>query len=148
MKLWIDGDSCPREALQAALDAHRGNVLQVEVVADRSIKGVIESGAVLTVIPGGTGAVDAKLIREVQPGDLVLTRDLRLGLGLMDKGATVLNDRGRVWTVKDLKLRLEEAEIMLAMRNGGVARNHRSSYTREDARKFFESMKKLAGRNC
>jgi uncharacterized protein YaiI (UPF0178 family) len=121
-------------------------MLQVEVIADRPIKGVKESGAVLTVIPGGTGAVDTILIRDVQPGDLVLTRDLRLGLQLLNKGAAVLNDRGRIWTAKDLKFRLEEADIVLAMRNGGVARNRLGSYSGEDARKFSESLKKLTGR--
>ncbi|MCK5249545.1 MAG: DUF188 domain-containing protein, partial [Spirochaetaceae bacterium] len=93
MKLWIDGDSCQRKAMEIALKIHGHQNLLVVVVADRDVPGVREKGAELIIVPHGSGDADELIVRDSVTGDIVLTRDFALGIRLIEKGLTVLNDR-------------------------------------------------------
>jgi len=143
MTLWIDGDSCPQAAMRIALDAHRNRAVEVVVVADRRIPKVAESGARMIRVASGCGAVDEIMVRECRPGDLALTRDLSLGLRLLDRDVVVLNDRGHVWTANEIKLRREEAVLMQMMRKGIIAPVLPRTYSGDDAREFSLSLSRL-----
>ena len=143
MKFWIDGDSCPRKAMDIALRVHGRQNLLVVVVADRDIPGVLEKGAELILVPHGSGDADELIDRDSISGDIVLTRDFALGLRLMEKGLTVLNDRGKIWTLTKLKARVEEAELMRALRDGGIAREVGRSYGPKDTHDFAAALDRL-----
>jgi len=140
MRFWIDGDSCPRKAMDIALKAHGKRGLQLIVVADRDIPGVVECGAEMRLVPHGSGEVDNLIAEEANPGDLVLTRDFPLGIRLLENSVKVMNDRGKIWTLRELKARAEEAELMKAIRNGGIASRSRRIYDNEDSHAFAESL--------
>jgi len=140
MKFWIDGDSCPGKAMDIALKAHERRGLELVVVADREIPGVSGSGAEMRLVPHGSGQVDNLIAGEAQPGDFVLTRDFPLGIRLMEKGVKVMNDRGKIWTSRELKDRAEEAELMKAIRTGGITGKSRRVYNTDDSHAFAESL--------
>jgi len=140
MKFWIDGDSCPRKAMDIALKAHGRRGLMVIVVADREIPGVSGSAAEMRLVPHGSGQVDNLIADEAIPGDLVLTRDFPLGIRLLENGIKVMNDRGKIWSVRELRERAEEAELMKAIRNGGIRGKSRRVYNTEDSHAFAESL--------
>ncbi len=143
MKLWIDGDSCPRQALDVALRARGRNGLELVVIADRILSGVEESGAELRLVDHGTGDVDDAIFDAAESGDWVLTRDFELGLRLLEKGVQVLNDRGKIWNIGDLKARVEESYLMQAMREGGMSTGGRKNYGPADLRAFAASLDRL-----
>lgn len=143
MKLWIDGDSCQRKAMEIALKIHGHQNLLVVVVADRDVPGVREKGAELIIVPHGSGDADELIVRDSVTGDIVLTRDFALGIRLIEKGLTVLNDRGKIWSLTELKSRAEEAEIMRALRNGGITGKAGRNYGPKETRDFAAALDHL-----
>lgn len=143
MKIWIDGDSCPRQAMDLLLRTGERRCLDVVVVADRKIPKVSETGAEMVIVPHGSGEVDEYIHSSSVAGDIVLTRDFALGLRLIENGISVMNDRGKIWTMAELKSRLEEAELMKAIRDGGITNRSSRSYDSVDARAFAAALERL-----
>ncbi len=143
MILWIDGDSCHRLAMAMAFKADNRENVSVKVLADRDIPLAVDAGVEMIRLEHGSGAVDDVLSESVNPGDAAVTRDLELALRLLGKGVTVLNDRGRIWNERDLKRRIEEAELMKAMRAGGMVNKGMPSYDEDVARDFALALDKV-----
>ena len=143
MKFWIDGDSCPRQAMDIALRVHERGTARVVVVADRNIPAVVEKGAQLIIVPHGSGEADELIARDSESGDIALTRDLALGIRLLQKGLTVLNDRGKIWTLPELRARTEEADLMRALRDGGIAKKANRHYDATDLKSFAATLDSL-----
>ncbi len=143
MKFWIDGDSCPRKAMEIVLRAHGRRGLQVVVVADRVIPEVGERGAEMNLVPHGSGEADNRIAMDSREGDIALTRDFPLGIRLVEKGVTVLNDRGKLWNIRELRDRAEEAELMKAIRKGGIAKKSKRGYSKQDSHNFAAALDKL-----
>jgi len=143
MRFWIDGDSCPREALEIALRAHVRGDAQLTVVADRFVPGVKESGAELCLVSHGSGDADDLIIQRAKKGDLALTRDFLLGIKLLEKDITVINDRGKIWKMRELKERAEEAELMKAIRAGGISKKSGRNYNTENLHDFAAALDKI-----
>ena len=140
MTLWIDGDSCHRKAMDIAFRAVGRKGLAVTAVADRPIPGAVEAGVNLIILPHGSGETDNRLADDSLPGDIAVTRDLALVMRLLENGLTVMNDRGRVWSMKEINARIREAELMQAMKAGGMVRKSISDYDADDARRFAASL--------
>jgi uncharacterized protein YaiI (UPF0178 family) len=143
MKFWIDGDSCPRQAMDIALRVHERGTALVVVVADRNIPAVAEKGAQLIIVPHGSGEADELIARDSESGDIALTRDLALGIRLLQKGLTVLNDRGKIWSLAELRARTEEADLMRALRDGGIAKKAHRRYDAADLKSFAATLDRL-----
>ena len=150
MTVWVDGDSCPRPAMEAILVHAGGKGPKIVVAADRDIPGVTAAGATMRVFASGAGDVDDFIVSESRAGDLAVTRDYGLGIRLKEAGVTVLNDKGRMWKLSELRARAEDAEIMRAVRGGRIAKKQRRSYGKEEAAEFaaaFAALVNGAGRD-
>lgn len=143
MKIWIDGDSCPRQAMDIVLRTGERRKIEVIAVADRTIPQVSESDAEMVVVPHGSGEADDYISNAAAAGDIVLTRDFALGIRLLENGVSVINDRGKIWTMAVLKARLEEAELMRAIREGGITNRSSRQYDAADTRAFAAALERL-----
>lgn len=143
MTIWVDGDSCARGAMSVLLNCARRRGLDVHVVADRPIPAVRDSGISMSIVSAGKTTSDDFILSRARSGDIAVTRDFTLGIGLIGNGVTVMNDSGRVWELQELKARVEEAELMLAIRRGGIARKSSIRYDLEASSKFETSLLRL-----
>lgn len=143
MKLWIDGDSCHRKSMEIACRAESRDGISVHVMADRDIPAVSEAGVDLIRMEHGSGGVDDALAAAAEPGDVAVTRDLELAMRLLEKGTVVLNDRGRIWNIRDLRRRIEESNLMQAMRAGGMVKKGMPSYGDDSAAAFASALDRI-----
>ncbi len=143
MKIWVDGDSCHRLAMERLLKAAGRKEFELYVVADRIIPAASSGNAQMIVLGAGEGTADEYLLEQARPADAAVTRDLELAMRLLQKGLTVMNDCGRIWTKAALSRRLEDSRLMLAMRRGGMAARRTAAYTAKDAGNFAQSLDKL-----
>lgn len=143
MKIWIDGDSCPRPAMDIVLRTGTRRNIGITVVADRIIPDVRENKAEMVIVPHGSGEVDEYISASSSQGDIVLTRDFALGIRLLENGVIVLNDRGKIWTIRELKSRIEDSEMMRALRNGGITKKSSRVYDSADSSAFAASLERL-----
>lgn len=130
MRLWADGDSlqaelrsllCRRAAseLARAREAGREPAFDLCFVAAKALK--LEAPAVLVLVEGGPDAADRHILAEARPGDLAVTRDLPLAEGLAEAGVLVLNDRGEVFTLENVRERRSLRDRAAELRALGLA---------------------------
>ena len=140
MKIYVDGDSCPRLALQAILKASRIQGIALELVADRHIRAFEEGGGKVSLVDKGSGDTDPLIIGKASTGDLVITRDLYLARELLGRSVSVMNDRGILWDKRNLENRIEDSQIMMAMRAGSLVNTQSYHYDKHDARNLYDAL--------
>ena len=143
MKIWVDGDSCARGAMDVLLSCARQRELDVHVVADRLIPATRVGRISMSIVSGGKDSVDGFIFSRARSGDIAVTRDFTLGIRLIGNGVTVMNDFGKVWTARDLGVRKEDAELMLAIRRGGITRKSSTRYSPKTSSSFESSLLRL-----
>lgn|GEM_PF-694755 len=143
MTIWVDGDSCAREVMNALLGCVRKRGFHIHVVADRLIPGAQARGVFTSIVGAKEGTADDFIFSRARSGDIAITRDFTLGIRLMKNGVAVMNDSGKVWKLKELEARAEEAELMLAIRRGGIARKPLRRYDPKAGSNFESSLLEL-----
>ena len=139
MQIFIDADSCPREAREMVLRFSARLGIQAVFAANRLIPGLPES-AIMEICPAGEGAADDRIAALALPGDLVLTRDLPLAERLVDAGIRVLDDRGRVFTKENIKERRSIRDFVVGLAENGLDTERTASYGRKELNDFANSL--------
>jgi len=129
--------------MNTLLSCARQKGLDVHVVADRLIPAAQGGGVSMSIVSSGKTTADDFILSRARPGDITITRDFTLGIGLIENGVVVMNDSGKVWKLRELRARAEEARLMLAIRRGGIARKSPMRYSSEASSKFGSSLLKL-----
>ncbi len=130
MTVWADGDSLPAELRRliesrAASEAERARKGETAIaprlvyVASRPFRTV--APAELILVAAGAEAADDRMVELASRGDLAITRDLPLAERLAEKGLTVLNDRGDVFTSETVKERRSLRDSAVELRALGLA---------------------------
>lgn len=125
MKIWIDADSCPRPVREIVERAAKRELLPLIYTANRKIP-MEENPLFSMVVTEATDqSADLYIVDNVDPGDLVITRDIPLADQLVGKEISVLNDRGVLYTRENIKERLSVRNFMYELREfgGGVERH-------------------------
>jgi len=143
MTIWVDGDSCSRGAMNALLLCVRQRGLNVHVVADRLIPAAQDRGISMSIVDAGKNMTDDFIFSRARSGDIAVTRDFTLGIRLMRNGVIVMNDSGKIWEPEELEARAREAELMLIIRQGKIARKSLRRYDPTEGSRFKSSLLKL-----
>lgn len=137
MKILIDADACPKQALQYCLDSGQKHGITVLTVA--SFNHDIASANHITV--GGTSQeTDMKVINLTEPGDIVVTQDWGLAALVMAKKAYCLSPAGSEYRPEKMDFLLEEREIKAKFRRGGGRTKGPGKRTAEDDARFAAAL--------
>lgn len=147
MKILLDADSCPRIARELVL--RRAEKLNIKIIfaANRPIPGTESiSCAQMEICPALENSADDRIVELLNEGDLVITRDVPLAKRLVEKGAFVLDDRGRVFTKNNINelLSLRNFSVNLADSGLGIVRT--ANYGKKELKSFADSLDRLLTR--
>lgn len=120
MKIWVDADSCPIRIREIISKASSRIGTHVSYVANQIIPFPESEYTEMLVTGSDEGAADRYIVEYAVPGDLVVTRDIPLASQLVEKGITVLNDRGTEYTSDNIRQRLAMRNFMHEMRERGA----------------------------
>jgi len=120
MHIWIDADSFPRRLRNIVKKAATRTRVQAVFVSDRKLLDVKGSFVENIVVPHGSGRADEEMVERVQAGDLAITRDIPLAARLVDRGALVIDDRGKLYTPENIRERLSLRHAMEGFRMAGI----------------------------
>ncbi|MGD1816492.1 MAG: DUF188 domain-containing protein [Pleomorphochaeta sp.] len=149
MKVYVDADSFLKQMREVVLRAAQKRDLDITFVADRSLKDVlsakekhtaqlrkqaltensdidaeslklIKSKIDMIIVQSDSDSADDKIVELANPGDLAITHDIPLIDRLTEKGVLVLDDRGNVFTDKNIKERLSIRNAMTELRSYGI----------------------------
>jgi hypothetical protein len=120
MRVWIDGDGCPRAVKDILFRAAEKRDVTVVLVANRAVV-VPKHRRISTVrVSQGLDVADAWLVAHAEPGDLVITSDVPLAAELVDHGVTAMSARGDTWTAANVREQLSLRDFFTEAREAGM----------------------------
>lgn len=135
----IDGDACPvkDETIRVA-ERHQ---LPLVIVANRWHR--IDHYLVSQIVAAlGADAADDIIADKAQAGDVVVTADIPLAARCLEKGALVLDPRGRPFEEANIGMQLAMRELMKGLRETGEVTGGPSGFTRQDRSRFLDGLEK------
>ena len=120
MRIIIDADSCPRDIRQIIIKAGTRNAVPVLFVGNRKLPD-ISKPAENVLVTEGEGNADRYIAEHAEQNDLIITRDIPLAGLLLERGMTVINDRGDCFTKESIGERLSIRNHMKTLRERGLA---------------------------
>ncbi len=120
MKIWVDADACPGVIKQILFRAAERTETDVTLVANHAMPTPPSKFISFMRVASGFDVADNEIVKRLEPGDLVITADIPLAAEVIEKGAQALNPRGQLYTVDNIKERLETRDFMESMRSSGM----------------------------
>jgi len=134
MKIWVDGDSCPAKIRSILSKRCEKEGIPLFFLSNRSLPEASSAYGEFLIVEGRT--VDQELLHQVSPQEWVLTRDFPLAQKILEKGAFSFNDRGRAFTLEEIKNRIKERDLMEALRKGGQFPYRGKSFGAKEVHEF------------
>jgi uncharacterized protein YaiI (UPF0178 family) len=140
VKILVDADSCPRPARELVLKTATRREIRAIFAANRKIPGIGSGLAEMLVCPTSEGAADNRIVELAEPGDLALTRDIPLAARLVEARIRVLDDRGRVYSLENIRERLSLRNFMVDLAESGLGMERSALYGRNELRNFANAL--------
>jgi uncharacterized protein YaiI (UPF0178 family) len=137
LTIYVDADACPvkDEVYQVA----RRYSPRVRVVANAPLRVPANPLFELVVRPG-FGTADDWIAEQAGEGDLVVTADIPLAARCLEKGARVLDPKGKPFTESDIGSALAMRELMETLRQSGTVTGGRAAMMPRDCSRFLSKL--------
>jgi len=147
MKIWIDGDSCPKPIKQILFKASQNRKIMLFIVANHF--SVIPNSNFIKriLVTQGFDAADNYIVNNLLAKDLVITNDIILANQAIDKQALVLNTRGTLYTKNNIKQALDIRNLNESLRSSGVQTGGPSELTSREVHNFSNHLDKIITQN-
>lgn len=105
--IWVDADSCPTDVRELIVRFVVRLKIPCNFVANRQIPlpQYSKKTNLITMIitDNSEGSADDYIVSNVEPNDLVITRDIPLAARLIEKKIITINDRGKLFTSESIR---------------------------------------------
>lgn len=143
MTIWVDADALPNEIKDIILRASLRLKLPTVFVANKNIQ--IGHGPFVSFVRVTQGAdvADSHIVEASAPGDFCVTADIPLAAALVDKGLTVIDPRGDLYSPSTVGERLAVRDFMAGLREAGVQTGGPSPFNAKAKQKFAARLDSL-----
>ncbi|MDH4318448.1 MAG: YaiI/YqxD family protein [Desulfobulbaceae bacterium] len=136
MNIWIDGDACPKQIKEILFRAAERLGIPLTFVSNKLLR-IPPSNYIKTiVVSAGFDVADNKIVKLMQPGDLVITADIPLAAEVIGKEGHALNPRGEFYSKESIGERLAMRNFMADLRDTGVVTGGPAALSPRDVQKF------------
>ena len=136
MKIWVDADACPGVIKDILFKAAERTSVHMTLVANRPVRIPPSRFIKFIQVPSGFDVADNEIVKRLSAGDLVITQDIPLAAEVIEKGGHALNPRGELYTVDNIRSRLNMRDFMDSLRATGIDTGGPPALSQTD-RKFF-----------
>ncbi len=143
MTIFVDADSCPKPVREAVLRAAKRTGVPAVFAANRVIPGIEGGNISMEVCPQKEGAADDFIVLHAVTGDLVVTRDIPLASRLVEKSIMVINDRGRIYTLENIREQLSIRDFIVGLAENGLEIERSPSYGKKELKQFSDGFDKI-----
>src|SRR5260221_270664 len=112
MHIWVDADACPAVIKDILYRAAERTKLQMTLVANKALRTPPSPYIRALQVPRGIDVADSHIVRELSPGDLVITADIPLASDVIAKGAHALNPRGEFYSPENIQERMARCDVV------------------------------------
>jgi len=110
--IWVDADACPVKIKDLLFRAAIRTKTTLTLVANQPLRIPKSPWIKFLKVDSGFDIADNEIIRQMNPGDLVITADIPLASEAIAKGGTALNPRGELYTSENITSRLYVRDLM------------------------------------
>jgi len=94
----------------------------------------------MEICPPGENSADNRLVELAEPGDLAVSRDLTLAKRLLEKGISVIDDRGRVFNPENINELLSMRIFVVGLAESGLGVERMANYGKKESKAFADSL--------
>ncbi|TVT59740.1 MAG: YaiI/YqxD family protein [Sedimenticola thiotaurini] len=147
MQIWVDADACPNVIKEILFRVAERLSIQLTLVANQPVK-VPPSPFIRTIQVGaGFDVADNEIIQLASANDLVITADIPLASGAIEKGAYALNPRGEFYTRENIRERLSLRNFMDELRGSGVNTGGPPALDKRDRQAFANQLDRFLAKS-
>jgi uncharacterized protein YaiI (UPF0178 family) len=145
MQIWVDADACPQPIKDILFRAAERAQVLTTLIANTPLR-VPASPFIRSVrVAKGFDVADHFIVKEVQPGDLVITADIPLAARVIERGAQALDPRGELYSEDNVHDRLALRNLMQGLRSTGDILGGPAPLTQNDRKRFANHLDRLLG---
>jgi len=146
MRIWVDADACPNVIKDILFRAAERARVILTLVANQPIRTPPSQYIKALQVPAGFDVADNRIVELAEAGDLVITADIPLAAGVIDKGGHALDPRGETYTRDNIKERLAMRKLMDELRSRGIDTGGPATFSNADRQAFANKLDRfLAG---
>jgi len=117
--IWVDADACPNVIKEILFRAAQRTGVAVTLVANQSLRIPRIPSLRVVLVAAGFDVADGEIVKNLAPGDLVITADIPLAAEVIGKGGVALNPRGERYSPDTIQSVLTLRDFMDTMRSSG-----------------------------
>lgn len=148
MQIWVDADACPGVIKEIIFRAAERLRIPTILVANQMLRTPPSRYIRAIQVPAGFDVADRHIIDQVAPGDLVITADIPLAAGVIERGAQALNPRGELYTAANIRERLAMRNFMEELRSAGVDTGGPAAFSQADRQAFGNAFDRFLAQNA
>jgi uncharacterized protein YaiI (UPF0178 family) len=134
--IWVDADACPKVVKEILFRAAERTGVLVTLVANQSLQIPRIPNLRVRQVASGFDVADNEIVKQVAPGDLVVTADIPLAAEVIAKGGEALNPRGERYSPDTIREKLTLRDFMDTMRASGAVGGGPPPLTQADRKAF------------
>lgn len=146
LKIWVDADACPVVIKEILFRAAERTQIETILVANKLLRVPPSPWLRAMQVPGGFDVADDEIVKQIKPGDLVITADIPLAAQVIAKGGHALNPRGEFYSANNIQERLAMRNFMEELRGSGVDISGPSSFSQNDRQAFAAELDRFLTR--
>jgi hypothetical protein len=143
MKIWVDADACPVAIKDILFKAAERTGLKMTLVANQPMRVPPSRRISFLRVTSGFDVADNEIVARLSVGDLVITSDIPLAAKVIEKGGMALNPRGELYSVDNIRARLNMRDFMDNLRAAGVETGGPAAMSLGDRQAFANSLDRL-----
>ena len=140
MKIYVDSDACPKPIKKILFRLANRTGIFIAFVANRPITAPRIANIKTIEVGQGIDKADEYILEKALPGDLIITADIPLAADAIAKGASALDPRGKLYTVENVRERLNIRDFMSTMRASGMHYSGETSFSKSNQINFSNAI--------
>ena len=137
-EIYVDADACPvREEIVRVAERHG---LIVHLVSNRGFRTTDRPTVRNVLVSDRLDAADDWIAERIGPGDVAVTGDIPLAALCLEKGAKVMDTKGKPFTEHGIGMALAMRDLMSDLRAMGEVSGGGPGFTRQDRSRFLEAL--------
>ncbi|WP_018607320.1 YaiI/YqxD family protein [Uliginosibacterium gangwonense] len=146
MRIWVDADACPVPIKEILFRAAERKQLETCLVANQMLRVPASPYIRAIQVPGGFDVADHYILQQIKPGDLVVTSDIPLAAGVVERAALAISPRGELYSEANIREALSMRDFMESLRSAGVQTGGPAAFGPADRQAFAKRLDQLLQR--
>ena len=143
MQIWVDADACPKAIKDILFRVAERLGITTTLVANQYLQRPPSRYIQFVQVNSGFDVADNEIVKRLSSGDLVITGDIPLAYEVICKGGHAINPRGELYTVDNIKDRLNMRDFMDTLRSSGIDTGGPSALNSRDIQAFANQLEKF-----